>query len=96
MRCTALVGAAFLIVTLGPAAAGERRDGAVQAAKASADLSAQNRRRTRVTVRPLRERGDNPRFSSDRRECRAVFTQRNIPEWGGRVLYAGQECRWVR
>jgi hypothetical protein len=30
------------------------------------------------------------------RDCRAVFDERWIPEWGGRVLYAGQDCWWAR
>jgi hypothetical protein len=29
------------------------------------------------------------------RDCRAVFDERWIPEWGGRVLYAGQDCWWA-
>jgi hypothetical protein len=30
------------------------------------------------------------------RDCRAVFDERWIPAWGGRVLYAGQDCWWSR
>lgn len=60
-------------------------------------LSAQSRRRKRVTVRPrYRDDGERPLYSTDRRECRGYLRERNIPEWGGRVLSAAQDCRWVR
>jgi len=59
-------------------------------------LSAQSRitrtRRapTRIEVRPLS--GPNPLH----RECVPVFTERWIPQWGGRVLYASQHCWWTQ
>jgi hypothetical protein len=95
MRARVLIVAlAFSLAALAPASAGEMRPGAT---KAREHLSSQNRRRARVTVRPRRyDTGDRPLYTSDRRECRATFEERNIPQWGGRVLYAGQTCRWVR
>jgi hypothetical protein len=62
--------------------------------EAASDVSAQSRRhqarraRTRIEVRPLR--------GPLRRDCTAVFQERWIPQWGGRVLYAGQDCHWTR
>ena len=57
------------------------------------DMSGQTRRetrraRTRIEVRPLR--------GPLRRDCVPVFQERWIPQWGGSVLYAGQECHWTR
>lgn len=89
-----IVAVAFGLAALAPASASEVRPGAT---KAPEDVSSQTRRRARVTVRPRRyDTGDRPLYTSDRRECRATFEERNIPQWGGRVLYAGQTCRWVR
>jgi hypothetical protein len=61
--------------------------------EAASDVSAQTRHqarraRTRIEVRPLR--------GPLRRDCTAVFQERWIPQWGGRVLYAGQDCHWTR
>lgn len=94
MRATFIAATALLLMVLAPASADTLSLGI---AAAPQDVSAQNRRRSRVTVRPRRfDNGDRPLFTSDRRECRAVFEERMIPQWGGRVLYAGQSCRWVR
>lgn len=94
MRATVLIAAVLGVMAAYPASAEPAGSGV---ALARMDLSAQQRRRARVTVRPRRfDSGDRPLYSSDRRECRAVFEERNIPQWGGRVLYAGQRCRWVR
>jgi hypothetical protein len=64
-----------------------------QRREAASDVSAQarhqaQRARTRIEVRPLR--------GPLRRDCTAVFQERWIPQWGGRVLYAGQDCHWTR
>jgi hypothetical protein len=75
-----------LTATATPANAETRR-------AATNDVSAQSRHparraRTRIEVRPLR--------GPLRRDCTAVFQERWIPQWGGRVLYAGQDCHWTR
>lgn len=94
MRATPLIAATAFLLALAPASADPARSGIVNAPQ---DASAQSRRRARVTVRPRRfDSGERPLYTSDRRECRAVFEERMIPQWGGRVLYAGQNCRWVR
>ncbi|MCC7347167.1 MAG: hypothetical protein IT538_07185 [Variibacter sp.] len=63
---------------------------------AGPDISAQSRRRTRrtprITVRPRMSPAPGQDY---RRLCRPVFEERWIPQWGGRVLYASQNCRWV-
>lgn len=94
MRPVFALMAAMTLWAATPAAA----DPAAPGIRPTDEMSAQSRRRarTRVTVRPLRDSGARPVLSSDTRECRAVFTQRNIPQWGGPVLYMGQDCRWVR
>jgi len=59
---------------------------------AARDLSAQERaaaRRPPVRIDVYRNR--RPMV----RACAPVFEERWIPQWGGRVLYAGQSCRWV-
>jgi hypothetical protein len=80
--------AAIIAITAAatPANAETRRETA-------SDVSAQTRHqarraRTRIEVRPLR--------GPLRRDCTAVFQERWIPQWGGRVLYAGQDCHWTR
>ncbi len=95
MRLAALgLVAACAVCAFAPASAEPVPQGFTQ----PGEFSAQSRRerRTRVTVRPRRDSGERPLFTSDRRECRATFEERNIPQWGGKVLYAGQERRWVR
>jgi hypothetical protein len=50
----------------------------------------------RITVRPLPRVQVAPSPVPMVRECEPAFEERWIPQWGGRVLYAGQSCRWVR
>lgn len=50
----------------------------------------------RITVRPLPRVQVVPNPVPMVRECEPAFEERWIPQWGGRVLYAGQSCRWVR
>jgi hypothetical protein len=84
----ALIAASAVIV---PAAASPTRSHAIVAT----DISAQNRppvrrarARPRIEVRPL--------LGPLRRDCHVVFQERWIPQWGGSVLYAGQDCHWTR
>lgn len=65
----------------------------------------ETRARTRIEVRPLRRPFgpgvisgpyETPSLRGYHRECVPVFEERNIPEWGGGVLYASQRCEWVR
>ena len=86
---------AACVALAAPAAAGGARafSDEVRVKQALPELSSQNRREvrrasTRITVRP--ERGPL------RRECVPVFEERWIPQWGGSVLYAGQNCWWTR
>ena len=61
-------------------------------ARAPRDVSAQERTAARrPPVRIDIYRGGTRAV----RECGPVFEERWIPQWGGRVLYAGQSCRWV-
>jgi hypothetical protein len=79
-----------------PAAAAPR-DASATAAGQATEISAQRRRRGRITVRPLRPREPYGRdLSNWKRDCVPIFVERNIPQWGGRVIYASQRCRWVR
>lgn len=87
---SALAGALLLVPPPAHAA------GRTAAGKTATDLSGQARRgearaRTRIEVRPLRRAG-----APLRRECVPVFEERLIPQWGGRVLYASQQCWWTR
>ncbi len=91
-RWMAAAGAALVACAMAAPTAQAR---AVRAdgARAGDDLSAQTRQpqrraRTRIEVRPLR--------GPLRRDCVPVFEERWIPQWGGRVLYAGQDCHWTR
>jgi hypothetical protein len=80
-----------------PAAAGPPDASATTAAAPLPEVSAQRRRRPRITVRPLRPREPYGRdLSNWKRDCVPIFVERNIPQWGGRVIYASQRCRWVR
>jgi hypothetical protein len=95
--CTRLAAAALLALLAGQAAQARAPQPATEtAARPASALSAQARaarpRRapTRIEVRPLY--GPNPLH----RECVPVFTERWIPQWGGRVLYASQRCWWSR
>lgn len=90
MRCAIFLIAVGVTMAAGPPAeaASQPRSASVQS---TSDVSAQTRKtrraRERITVRPLR--------GELRRECVPVFEERWIPQWGGRVLYAGQSCRWT-
>jgi hypothetical protein len=95
MRLTGFgVATAAALVVLN--ASGANAEPASRAARATgSDISAQarepQRARTRIRVRPLRRAAPEPLH----RECVPVFTERWIPQWGGRVLYAGQQCWWA-
>jgi hypothetical protein len=87
------VAVAMAVVATAPASAAPRQQ---EREMRSADaVSAQARRQerrapTRIEVHPLR------RGEPLHRECVPVVTERWIPQWGGRVLYASQRCHWVR
>jgi hypothetical protein len=91
----AIVLAAGLAVWTMPQDAFAGRMDAPGAQTRTPEVSAQARRRARrpprITVRPLER--DLSRY---KRACVPVFEERWIPQWGGRVLYASQSCRWVR
>jgi hypothetical protein len=96
MRWTSLLVAGVGMLALAslsqPAALAGERDAAASVAEFSAQ-SQPRARRPRITVRPAERERD---LSNYRRECEPVFEERWIPQWGGRVLYASQRCRWVR
>jgi hypothetical protein len=81
------------VLALAPAhAASTKKAGIAAGSDVSAQTQRRTRRPTRITVRPRVA----PSYVGDfRRDCRPVFEERWIPQWGGRVLYAGQSCRWV-
>ncbi len=90
LRGSLIVSAIFLTAPTADANAASVRAGTNAAA--ASDLSAQERivrrRPPRIEIRPL----PGPL----RRECVAVFQERWIPQWGGYVLYPGQQCWWTR
>jgi hypothetical protein len=99
----ALIAIAAIFAVWSPAQAAPAGKAEQPSAASVTDLSAQTRRvvrrrPARITVRPVRplplpRNGD---LSNYKRACVPVFEQRWIPQWGGRVLYASQRCRWVR
>jgi hypothetical protein len=83
------VGVSFAAASVGfalsaPAAQAQARPGA--------EVSAQERTAARRPPVRIDIYGNRARAV---RECAPVFEERWIPQWGGRVLYAGQSCRWV-
>ena len=98
-----VAGTLAAAAALPSAAVGSAQAESVRAAQPT-ELSAQSRRRTRrtrVTVRPTRPGLSPPGYGTGadlsrwKRACVPVFIERNIPQWGGPVLYASQRCRWV-
>ena len=86
--CVAVVAAAVGFVLPASVAFAQTPSGA----RAARDVSAQDgvaARRPPVRIDIYRNRAPMVR------ECAPVFEERWIPQWGGRVLYAGQSCRWA-
>ena len=86
--CMTVLAAAGGLALSAPAALAQTSSGV----RTNPDTSAQSRaavRRPPVRVDVYRNR------TAMVRECGPVFEERWIPQWGGRVLYAGQSCRWV-
>lgn len=80
-------------LALAPAHAASAKKASIAA---GSDVSAQTQRRTRRTTRITVRPRVAPSFVGDfRRDCVPVFEERWIPQWGGRVLYASQRCRWI-
>lgn len=104
MRGTVLAGLAMGFAILAtPVAAAPRGDLAeASSATEHVELSAQSRRRARITVRrPGRAGLSPPGYGTDadlsrwKRDCVAVFEPRFIPARGETVIYGSQRCRWV-
>jgi hypothetical protein len=98
-----VVAAAFGIAWMSaPAVAQELPGVHAGAVELSAQSRRNGRRPPRITVRPERPALSPPGYGTDedlsawKRDCVPVFEERWIPQWGGRVLYASQRCRWVR
>lgn len=86
--CGSVLAAACVFAMSPPVALAQVASGA----RTSGDNSAQRRdtgRRPPVRIDVYRNRVPMVR------ECAPVFEERWIPQWGGKVLYAGQSCRWV-
>ncbi|HEX2216256.1 MAG TPA: hypothetical protein VHG27_06140 [Xanthobacteraceae bacterium] len=105
MRCAMVLIATTLSVVASAAPAEAEQRAKMGLGAYDAEVSAQARRRVRrpprITVRPTRPAlsplgyGTGADLSDWKRECVPVFEERWIPQWGGRVLYANQRCRWV-
>ncbi|HEX2216970.1 MAG TPA: hypothetical protein VHG27_09825, partial [Xanthobacteraceae bacterium] len=105
MRCAMVLVAITLWMGASAAATEAEQRAKVELGAHDAEISSQDRRRIRraprITVRPVRPALSPPGYgtgadlSNWKRDCVPVFEERWIPQWGGRVLYANQRCRWM-